>query len=488
MKRLTGEKFLEYGETAVQVLFLIYTALGFNSITFGSRIISVLMWITYLLGAAVLLVRLWNWKRYIRMPGLLCLVAMCIVCVISIGLNLKYNLKENIVCLIFWIFYFFLYFAQRDDTSAELVKMRFRLLGNLLCVGAFVLAAISLGMLAMRYSQVVEILGSKVIRGFTYGRLYGAYLTPNGGAVVGSIVILLSVYFFGRYRNLAYRIFAVLNILVQFLYIVFSDSRSGNLCLMMGATVYVLFAALYSPRIKPGKMKGLVVAALVLVTAASTLAAPKLTQNAYNGMVAAISERIAAGSSQQDPTVQTNEDAPAPEAPIDEELKQQILDAYQVDRGYDMSGDISNRRFDVWKSGLEIFLERPWYGTTFRGFLPYARENLPETYIVNNDYMQMDTLDNDFMNLLVSNGIFGFLAFIAFVVWVVWYLLSRAFRPANRDEQVPVMMGVCMAAAVCSMFSSGVLYMKCPFSVLFWLSLGSMTVILSPGRKEEDHV
>ena len=485
MKQLNVSKILEYGETAVQLLFLTYTALGFNSITFGTPIISATMWISYLLGAALLLVRLWNWKRYIRTPGLVCLVVMCAVAVVSIGMNLRYDPKRNIIGLIFWIFYFFLYYAQREDMDPELAKKRFRLAGLLMCVFAFVLASVSLVMMAKRYSEILEILGSTVIRGFTHGRLYGAYLTPNGGAVIASIVIFLSVYFIGRYRSIAWRVFAAVNIPVQFLYIVFSDSRSGKLCLTFGAAVYVLFASLASKRLRAGRGKGLIVAALVLATAVGSFYAPKLTQKAYNGLVAAVSQQMAENAAQETVSSQpTDAQTPTEETKVDEQLRQEILNAYQVDRGYDLSGDISNRRFDIWKSGLEIFLRRPWYGTTFSGFLPYALENMPDTYIVSNDYMQMTTLDSDFVNLLVSNGIFGLLGFLAFVVWVLVSLLRKVFAKAYRDAQLPVMMAVCMAAAVYSLFSSGVLYLQAPFSVLFWLSLGSMTTMVKCREKE----
>lgn len=485
MKLLIFKKIPEYAEDTFQVLFLVYTILGFNSLTFGSPVISAAMWASWLLGAGLLLCRLRNWKDYLRMPGLVCLAAMCGICAVSILLNRQYDFKTNLIYLIFWVFYFFLFFAQNPRTSMERIKRRFRLLGHILCASAFLLGVISLVMLVVRYSEVVEIRGSTVIRGFTHGRLYGAYLTPNGGAVVGSIVILLSVLFFRRCRNLWCRVFAACNALVQFLYIVFSDSRSGNLCLTLGTAVYVLFASIYSPKIRPGKGKGAVVAALVVAAAVLSFLAPGAAKNAYNGMIEAVSLRLAANSAQLSTAPEASGELPEPG--MDEELKQQLLDAYQVDRGYDLSGDISNRRFDIWKSGLEIFRQRPWFGTTFRGFLPFAMEHLPDTYIVSNDYMPMDTLDNDFVNLLVSNGILGFGCFVIFVVWVLAVLFRRVFTMADKDPQIPVMMGVCMAAAVCSMFSSGVLYMQSPFSVLFWLSLGTLVRLASREGKECFH-
>lgn len=482
MKQLKTEKILEYGETAVQALFLLYTILGFNSITFGSPVISVLMWVSYLMGAGLLLVRLWNWKRYIRTPGLWCLVAMCVVCVISIGLNLQYDLKRDVIYLIFWIFYFFLYFAQREDTSPELAKKRFRLAGQIVCISAFVLAVVSLVMMALRYSEVLEIQGTTIVRGFAQGRLFGAYLNPNGGAFVASAVIILSIHFIRVYRKAGYTVFGTVNILAQFMYLVFSDSRGGRLCLMFGLAAYVLFAAVYCQRIQSRKWKTGIVAVLVILTAAAAWYAPKLTQTAYNQAIVAISANVALpednGYTDQVP------EGTLPDTQSQEQLRQEVLDAYQVDRGYDLSGDISNRRFDIWKSGLEVFMKEPLFGHTFSGFLPYAIEKMPETYIVANDSRQMDTLENDFLNLLVSNGIVGFLLFLVFVVRILVYLFRRVFVKACRDFDIPVMMALCAAVAVFSMFNSSMLYSHSQVIPLFWLSLGSMTTILS-GREKE---
>lgn len=466
-------------EVVFQVLFLIYTFLGFNSITFGSRIISLFMWISYLLGAFLLIVRLRNWKEYVKMPGLPCLVVMCAVCVVSILANTRYDLKRNGIYLIFWMFYFFLFYAQSRSMTVDRIKKRFYIMGHVICLLAFVLAGISLVTLALQYSEVLMVRGEEVTRGFIYGRLYGAYLTPNGGAVVSVIVIVLSIHFIGMYRNTAYTIFTLLNILVQFLYLVFSDSRSGQLCLTCGAAVYVLFSALSSNKIKPGGTKILVVTILVAGTAAAAWAAPKLTQQAYNKAVVLIAEWSAKETANAASSAGTADLTDAGQT------ETQIIDAYAIDRGYDLSGDISNRRFDIWKSGLEIFAATPWLGTTFSGFQSYAAENLPETYIISNDYRKMETFDNDFINLLVSNGVFGFLAFLGFVIWVLTFLFRNFFRMRHRDGVIPVMMGVCMAAAVFSMFASGVLYMRSPFSILFWLSLGSLVTIVSQDTKEK---
>lgn len=477
MKLLANEKNIHRLEDVFQILFLIYVSLGCSSLTNGQSIVSLFMWMSYGLGALLLCIRLWNWKQYIRMPGLLCLLAMCVICGISTLVNFQYDLKRNITYLIFWVFSFFLFYAQSDKTAVSRVKKQFAVMAHLLSAIAFVLTAISLAMLVTLYSEVVTVNGAELTRGFVYGRLYGAYRTPNVGAVIACIVIMVSIHFIRKYKNGCYTAFAVVNILAQFFYIVFSDSRSGQVALALSGAVYTLFTAAFSPKVKKGAAKAAVVLLLTAATGLGAFFAPKMVQTAYNS--------ILTHTAQQDHQAATDATDPSdPEETTEPTQPDAAPEDWMVDRGYDLSGDISNRRFDIWKSGLEIFMAEPWLGTSFAGFLPYAQEHLPETYIVSNDYKQMNTLDNDFMNLLVSNGIFAFVAFVAFVAMVLIYLFRGLAKMKQPDQDIPIMMSVCIASASFSMFASGVLYLHEPFSVIFWLALGALTVILSNSKKE----
>mgnify|MGYP000175836823 FL=1 len=51
-----------------------------------------------------------------------------------------------------------------------------------------------------------------------------------------------------------------------------------------------------------------------------------------------------------------------------------------------MKGDISNQRFQLWASAIEVGLSRPLTGISFYGIVPYTEKNFPDTYIVNNDH------------------------------------------------------------------------------------------------------
>ena len=469
------EKQILWLERLFQILFLVYTVIGFNSLTNGNILVSVIMWPTFLLGVVLLCVRLWNWKHYVHTPGIFLLVAMCAIAAVSILANWQYDPKRNIIYLFFWVVYFFLFFAHSDTEKTEDIQKQFRVMGHVVSVSSFVLAVMSITMLFTRYSEILTINGVEIIRGFTHGILYGAYLTPNGGAILGISTIFFSVYCIQYYKKAIYTIWAVVNITAQFAFLVFSDSRSGMVALALGSAAYVLFTLLYSQKMGKGFGRIALITVLVVITGAGVLVAPKITQRIYNQTVKPIEQHL--------------EEQPVhPDEQAEEHTKPSSI---TIDRGYDLSGDISNRRFDVWKSGLEIFAAKPFLGTTFSGFLPYAKENLPDTYIVTNDYMQMTTLDNDFINLLVSNGIFSFLCFFAFIVVILFtafrYLARKKEETAEKQLLIPVLFALCVGISSSSIFGSGILYMQSPYSVLFWAALGLLTVLTKNEKKVKKH-
>lgn len=81
--------------------------------------------------------------------------------------------------------------------------------------------------------------------------------------------------------------------------------------------------------------------------------------------------------------------------------------------------DISNRRFDIWKSAVEIFKTSPVFGISRANILPYVDDNLPDSYLVTNEYMRFDSMHNMFFEILVSQGAVGLITFLTFIIFVI---------------------------------------------------------------------
>ena len=75
------EKIFIYG-------FMLYAALGSNVLTYGKFIISIVMWPTFMLGLFIILYRVINYKEYIKMPSIFCLIALLVSIGVSVLLNI----------------------------------------------------------------------------------------------------------------------------------------------------------------------------------------------------------------------------------------------------------------------------------------------------------------------------------------------------------------------------------------------------------------
>ena len=139
----------------------------------------------------------------------------------------------------------------------------------------------------------------------------------------------------------------------------------------------------------------------------------------------------------------------------------------------DLKDDISNRRFDLWKSCTEIFLSKPVFGVSFYALKQYALAEMPETYLVNNDQSKFNNAHNFIFNILAGQGIFGISIFLSFAMFAVYYILKNLSKVDNKNYEYICILLTCIVAALTSgMFLSDVVYVNSPTSIMFWLFLG----------------
>ena len=87
-------------EAVFKVLLLIYLFLGTCNLTYGTPIISLVMYPTFLLGGLLVLWRLLLAKRFIKSTGLPWLVLMLVSYAFSALINFSYFGKNSIVVFI----------------------------------------------------------------------------------------------------------------------------------------------------------------------------------------------------------------------------------------------------------------------------------------------------------------------------------------------------------------------------------------------------
>jgi len=277
--------------------------------------------------------------------------------------------------------------------------------------------------------------------GFLWGRLWGVFTEPNYASVCACVVIVLASYFHRNSRNKYLRVFFVINSIMQVFYIAFTDSRTGQVTLGVVLAILIFNHFNYLRLYKVGKKKIEMYMILIFMVGAFAFGVyiPKVITTCYNQIASSLGR-----------------------------------EASEVSRGYDLSEDPTNRRFDIWKSGLEVFSTTPLVGTSYTNILPYTLDNCKGTYLVNNSAEKnFSSIHNEVLNILVGQGILGIFILLAFIGYVIVKYIKYYFKVGIKEAELNnVFVSTCVAAVAGAMFLTGMFYSNSPVAVLFWAFLG----------------
>ncbi|WP_418783159.1 hypothetical protein, partial [Hominenteromicrobium sp.] len=209
------------------------------SLTFGTAIISLALWPTLFLSAAVCVYRLLHFKTYSKSRGFWLIAALCVTYLLSTFLNRQYGWYENIRTLIMQGILFLMVYCYKESRSAEDIRKRRVWIGFYLSVCAVLtvmsFAYMLLGKNEIFYPETPEM--PLYYTGFYWGRLYGVYWDPNIGALMCCISLLLAIGVFSKNHNIILRIAMSCLVVLDVMYITFSDSRACRIALTVGVAV-----------------------------------------------------------------------------------------------------------------------------------------------------------------------------------------------------------------------------------------------------------
>ena len=442
-----------------------------SSLTFGRPIISVVLWPTLFLGGMLMLYRLWRWKQYAFSANLWLLALFCVSYVLSSLANIQYGWYANLRTWIWMVFLMFLLYGYRREEG----RNQYRIVAYFYILGGAVLTLASFYFLLAGYEQTFFVESGPVYYiGFKWGRLYGAYWDPNIGALLCCVSVLLSLGLMGKGRPVWLRLLLWVNIVLEILYIAFSDSRAGHLCLCVGMSVYVL---LY---LWPRRKKWLAVLGAIVMAAAMWFAVEGI-QQAYNQMM--IRENITHDQEIPDVFEESGKDAIWEEGPPQETVPPPVEalppEEELIGREEDYNQDISNRRFDIWKSALEIFKEKPVLGIGHENVLAYVEQNMPDSYLITNDHMKFSSMHSIFFDILVGQGAVGVILFVVTGILFAVRIIRRWPTIRSKEARDGSSMYIAMFTILVILVTAGcvmteIIYVSSPMSTMFWISLSQL--------------
>ena len=385
-------------------------------------------------------------------------------------INTKYNVVGTIKTLIWSIIHFVFVFGYYDVDSKKQAK---RELKWLLIIMLAVVSIINIDNLLMLLNRTTKLItsfeGELHYIGLTkWGRFYGNFYDPNYSSVICSCGAIFALYLFRKSKKIPMKIALILTLILQIGYIFFGESRSGLVAFAVAIFTYIIGRWLYIS--KNRKVVNLILQLICGVVIIVVL--PKTTLKLYNKMVDT--------DNNENVNTEQTEEKDKKEDKV-EDKKEDISIGRQ-----DNKQDISNRRFDIWKSGGEIFSHNFIWGVGFPNILYIAKDKFPGIYIVNNDLADFDAFHNVVIDIGVAQGLIGLTIAFIFAIYILKDTIKNWKDFMKEDAEEKVMIISCLVSVLASaMFLSEIFYINNACTFIFWLLFGYYNYYLDRSKNEK---
>lgn len=417
-----------------------------------------------------------------------------LVSIISILVNYKYDFISNVKLLCLLIIQFTCFYATRKNELDS--KQTVDSLIKIFTFVWFVCVVASLWQYVVGYGEWIDIPileGARYRRvGFCEERLFGVFGDPNYAALISiasAVFGILSGVKKGAKRRI--KIFAGVNLVFQWLYIVLSGSRTAILSLVVACFVMCFFACFRYMSRKGNKVVRNVSMALLIavVCSISIFGAQTVTQKVIVTVPAFFSNITSSDAVENANSLSTTQE-------IEEEIIAGDNGDESTENGTNIqisleredvvnSEDISNNRFKIWKDALLVWKSSPIVGATARGYLDYAKDKFGDIYIVEQQY----AIHNGYISTLLFSGLLGAVVMVTWMVFVLIrvfrYLFSQVNVDRNQYMEIVCMFAVLAAFAVGALTLSMIFYSTMFIDVLFWLVCGH-TLMLTKSKETKN--
>ena len=410
-------------------------------------------------------------RKKLKGFDIILLAALMVSLVISAFMNTDLGLKDNlsgVVTIAVTVVSFFL--IGKCFTKEELhfcltrVILWASVLWNYGCV-------VSLGMYLECYSGYYKFGGfiRRSRMGLMDGRLFGCFSDPNYAAMIAVLIIGGLVYIFrkhsreckpenGEKRPLwlsVERIYIVCSIILYLFYIVLAQSRSAEVAIIAtGLILIILFT--YRRRNHQDDTEcddGCITKAIhkLSPTDAGVFRAYGVRMILMLGVMVIVYFGIMFG-------LQTVGSIVIPDRDVEAEL---IRDDVTIE-------NFSNSRIDIWIDYLMLVKDRPVFGLSTRGALPYAKRVDPTGYLAETGYNQHSM----FVQMIVHGGAIGFILMIMFLLRSFFRIRKRLTLKEPINKLMILSLFLVLIHGVFCVFNVGIFITPCFEAMLAWIGLG----------------
>ncbi len=381
------------------------------------------------------------------------LILFYISLLISIFLNISREPIQNLKVVVWMLIQSFVLYTVNGEYNEKFGVKRFRALFEALGLYYFICSLISVLMFVFGFFDLIP--NSNLASGYSrigliQARLFGVFTDPN----YASICVLFSMIFIIvnmilHKDRLFVRIYHIIALIIDFVYVVLSRSRTTQICLWAIFAIVGFFAVMDLLNKKGVKgFKNLAISVL------SALLAVVVSFSVYSftnwGM-----GRIYVATSEIHTQFDENHD-------YEEDL---IRDDVNEE-------NISNNRFAIWKDYFELSLKRPFFGIGPRNEVEYIKEQMPDSFVAKREYSS----HNGYLALLVGGGIIGTLLMFGFIIMNIYHIASYLIRRSGKGDKyyltILLFAAILATAAIAAVSLKAFFFCNSIIDHLFWFTLG----------------
>ena len=390
-------------------------------------------------------------KVYLKIKTIEYLLLFFAFNIITSILVISYGYSTNIKnTLIFYIYFLTVFPIFTGITREEGKKIYNYFFYTVTVLNTFGVLVSLIQFVLLKGYRVHDYKGLYIRQGFVESRLFGILASPNFLSLISLIIIIFLVLKICSFEKV-YRFISIVAIVLNFIYIVLSGSRTAFICMMIAAVIYsiVMFY-------KKGNVKSLLKVALAIVVVLFSYKAVNFTSEQY---LKFNKERLEV----QDKKL---------------ENKDNNLSLERTDTSEE---NISNNRFAIWKSTVSFVPKKPIFGYSGGNWYEIGKKTNPDEYIIKEHYLT----HNGYLEILFYNGLAGFISMGIFVLSFFISMVKRIFRDkkeglVNKDLLSIVI--ILMVILVSNLFLSSTFYGISLLGIILFLMAGYFYSIVSTDK------
>lgn len=372
---------------------------------------------------------------------------------VTILINYKNGYFQNLQELYYMVVFYLIVLSLGGTRDKTAIKRLFVLSGSLVVFIFTVSMLWSIFMFLNGYGEAIVVDGRTVYQGFNEARLFGVFSDPNYASVNAITALLISLILIYLTKKKFFKFSLYLCVLIQFIFIVLANSRTSRVTFFFVLIIGAWWGLKEKYGIKKGGVRVLsgtlfLVLAIALLWRTATFVLPVLAEGIQN--------------------VKTVEE-PMPSYQYGNNTEGSQESVITLEREDTHKKDISNNRFTIWMSALEVFQSHPFMGTGFAYMTEVGKTTNPDTYIVQRGY----SLHNGYLDILVSSGLSGFIIMMSFFLFTFIEIVNKILRiDAQKRYQYILVLLIPLSIAIGHLALSGLCYSSTASTFLFWLYLG----------------